>query len=85
VPQLSFAGGQPTRDFAQALGVAQLAEQHRDQLGPTVETAGMALGLVLPNFGLERQTRNELQNLAENARYSIHGGSLRVVGVWFLL
>jgi hypothetical protein len=39
----------------------------------------MTLGLVFLNLGLKRQAQNELQNLAEYAAYSIHGGSLRVV------
>jgi hypothetical protein len=33
-------------DFPQALGMAQLAEQHGDQLGPTAEAARVALGLM---------------------------------------
>src|SRR6516225_9845649 len=83
MPQFPFAGGQTARDFAQALRMSELAEQHGDQLGPTAETAGMPFGFMLPDFGLERQARDELQDLAENAAYSIHGGSLRVVDVWF--
>src|SRR3954471_20332538 len=84
MPQFALASGQPTGDFAQALGVAQLAEQHGDQLGPTAEAARMALGLMFVDLGLKLQAWDELQNLAENTAYSIHGGSLRVVRVWFL-
>src|SRR5215831_11789047 len=84
MPQFPFAGGQTPRDFAQALRMSELAEQHGDQLGPAAEAAGMPFGFMLPDFGLERQARDELQDLAENAAYSIHGGSLRVVDVWFL-
>src|SRR5215472_8087119 len=83
MPQFPFAGGQTARDFAQALRMSELAEQHGDQLGPTAEAAGMPFGFMLPDFGLERQARDELQDLAENAAYSIHGGSLRVVDIWF--
>src|SRR5215469_4341795 len=84
MPQFPFAGGQTPRDFAQALRMSELAEQHGDQLGPAAEAAGMPFSFMLPDFGLERQARDELQDLAENTAYSIHGGSLRVVDVWFL-
>src|SRR5215471_21406722 len=84
MPQFPFASGQAARDFAQALCMSELAEQHGDQLGPTAEAAGVPFRFMLPDFGLERQARDELQDLAENAAYSIHGGSLRVVDVWFL-
>jgi hypothetical protein len=54
----------------------QLAKQHRDELAPAAETAGVALGLVLPDGSLELQPRQQLQHLRRNARYSLHGGSL---------
>jgi hypothetical protein len=78
-PQLALASRQATGDFAQALGVAQLAVQHGDQLGPTIKATRVALGLMFSDPGLELQAWDELQNLAENTAYSIHGGSLRVV------
>jgi hypothetical protein len=81
MPQFALAGRQPPSDFAQALRMAQLAEQHGDHLRPTAETAGMPFGLMFPNLGLESQMWDELQYLAENAAYSIHGGSLRVVDI----
>ena len=37
-------------------------------------TAGVALGVVLAGEGLKLEAREELQKLAENAGYSIHGG-----------
>jgi hypothetical protein len=61
MPQLAFAGRKPARDLAQALRVAQLAEQHRDQLRPTAEAARMTLGFMLLDPGLKLQTREELQ------------------------
>lgn len=85
VPQLPLAGGQPTGDLAQALGVAQWAEQHREELRPTAEPARMTPGFMFPDLGLKLQAGDELQNLAENTAYSIHGGSLRAVEVWFLM
>jgi hypothetical protein len=72
--QLAFAGRQPTRNLAQALRVTRLTEQHGDHLRPTAEAARMMLGLVFLDLGLKRQARDKLQNLTENAAYSIHGG-----------
>jgi Tn3 transposase DDE domain len=66
MPQFPFAGGQTAGDFPQALRMPELAEQHGDQLGPTGEAAGMAFGFILPDLGLAREARDELQNLAEN-------------------
>src|SRR6516165_4167507 len=63
----------------------ELAEQHGDELGPTAKAARVALGLMLLDPGLKLQARDELQNLAEDARYSIHGGKLRIVQAWFLM
>ena len=71
-------------DLAQALRVSELAKQHHNELLPIAETAGMALGLMLSDQGLELETREELQKLAENAGYSIHGGDLLVGGTQFL-
>jgi hypothetical protein len=45
--QLAQTAGQPVADLAQRIGVAQLAEQHGHELGPTIETLGCALGLML--------------------------------------
>jgi hypothetical protein len=55
------------------LRVTQLAEQHRDHLRPTGETAGVPLGFALLYRGLKLQTRNQTQNLTEYAAYSIQG------------
>jgi hypothetical protein len=56
--------------------MAQLAKQHRDELGPARETTRVTFGSVLPHGGLELQAGEELQHLGENATYSIHGGDL---------
>jgi hypothetical protein len=61
-----------------------LAKQHRNELLPAGETAGMALGSVIPNQRLKLQAREKLQKLAENAGYSIHGGDLLVGETQFL-
>src|SRR5216683_4042820 len=47
MPKFSFTRGQASADFTQGLGVPQLTKEHRDELAPTTETAGMPLGLVL--------------------------------------
>ena len=74
--QLTFGGCQSLRDFTQAVGTPQLAEQHGDELAPAGEASRVSLALVLAHRGLELGTRKQLQNLAENAAYSIHGGCL---------
>ena len=44
--QFAFRGGKALDDLAQRLGIAELAEQHRDELSPGGEAARMPLGLV---------------------------------------
>jgi hypothetical protein len=53
-----------------------LAEQHRHELSPTAKSAAMSLGLMLPNRILKLYPWEQLQQLSENAAYSIHGGTL---------
>jgi hypothetical protein len=52
-----------------------LAKQHGDELPPTSETARMPLGSMLTHQPFEFQTRKQLEQLRENAAYSIHGGT----------
>ena len=66
VLQLPFAGGQPSGDFPQALGVPQLAEQHRDQLAPTGKASGVTFGLMLTDGGLKLQPRQTSAPLCDN-------------------
>jgi hypothetical protein len=73
MPQLALAGLQAVGDVAQAVDRAQLAEQHGHQLAPAGETLGVALGLMLPDRGIETGTWNQFQNLGENARYCGQG------------
>jgi hypothetical protein len=47
MPKFPFTRGQASADFTQGLGVSQLTKEHRDELAPTTETAGMPLRLVL--------------------------------------
>jgi hypothetical protein len=53
---------------------AEVAEQHGDELSPTGEAAGVALGPVLHHGALKLGAGKQLQHLAENAGYSYHGG-----------
>ncbi len=51
--KLAFESGQAAGDFEEVLIIGKLAEHHRDELLPAGEAAGMPLGLVLANGGLE--------------------------------
>jgi len=73
MPQLPLAGCQPAANLAQRLGPAQLAEQHGDQLSPTAESAPMPFGFMFTRRCVKAGSRNELQNLRENAAYSTQG------------
>jgi hypothetical protein len=64
------------------MGSTQLAEQHGHELAPTGKTARVALRLMLLDGGFKLDSRKQLQQLAENTAYSIHGGSLPSV-IWF--
>jgi hypothetical protein len=55
---------------------SQVAKQHGDKLCPAPEAAGVALGAMLADGRLEFKTRDEPQDLGENAAYSVHGGGL---------
>jgi hypothetical protein len=59
-----------------------LAEQHGHELAPTSKATSVALGLMLANRSLKFDSGKQLQQLTENAAYSIHGGSLASV-IWF--
>jgi hypothetical protein len=45
--------------------MAQLAEQHRYELGPAPEPPSVPLGLMFPHGGFTLQTREQLQHLRE--------------------
>jgi hypothetical protein len=71
--QLPFTRLQSFRDLAQRFGLRQLAEQHGHELPPAAEAARVPLGLVFPHRGFEAITRDQLENLAEDAAYSFQG------------
>src|SRR5208282_5179261 len=74
--QLAQTAAQAVAYLAQRIGMAQLAKQHGDELGPTIEPLGGTLGLVLFHQSGELQTRKVLQQLIEQARDLYHGGAL---------
>jgi hypothetical protein len=60
------------------MGSAQLTKQHRHELSPTTESATVTLGPVLLDHLFEFKGDNQGENLAENAAYSIQGGTSSV-------
>jgi hypothetical protein len=51
-----------------------LAKKHGDELAPASEAARVPLGSVPPHQLLEFQARKKMEDLRENAAYSVHGG-----------
>src|SRR5436309_12487259 len=49
-----------------------MAEQHRHELIPTGEAAGMSFGLLLSGELLELRSGKDLEDLLEDAAYSVH-------------
>jgi hypothetical protein len=58
-----------------------LAKHHGHELAPTGETSGVPLRAVRFDSALELVSGKQLEDLGENAAYSIHGGSLRSVNL----
>jgi hypothetical protein len=50
-----------------------VAKQERDELAPAGHSLRVLLGLMFLNRALKNASRNESQNLTENAAYSWHG------------
>jgi hypothetical protein len=73
VSQLTFAAGQAAADLAQRVGAPELAERQGHELAPTGEAPRVAFGLVILHGTLKFGAREQLQQLRENAAYSIHG------------
>ena len=70
--QLAQAAGQPVRNLAQRIGMAQLAEEHGHELGPAVKALGRALGLMLFNQAGEFPARKMMQQLIKQTRDLYH-------------
>ena len=73
VLQLALTTGQPSADLPQRMRPPQLAEQHGYELTPTGEAPRVVFRLVLFHRAFELQTREQLQQLRENATESSHG------------
>jgi hypothetical protein len=71
--KLAFASRQSPGHLTQGFGSAQLAEQHGHELSPTAEAARMPFCLMLVHRLGKCGSRNKLENLRENAAYSIQG------------
>ncbi len=74
--QLAFTGRQALADFSQRTRPSQLQVHHGHELAPTGETARVPLGVMFLDGALELRSREQLEQLREDAAYSIHGGSL---------
>src|SRR6266545_4188032 len=72
VVELPFRRRQAATDLTKRLGPAEMAEQHRHELIPTSEAAGMPFGLVLSGELLELRSGKDLEDLLEDAAYSVH-------------
>jgi GNAT superfamily N-acetyltransferase len=70
--QPALATGQAVADLAQRVGTAELAEQHRDELGPAGKALRGSLGVVPLYQSREFGARKMLQQLIEQARDRYH-------------
>ena len=71
--ELSFATGEATTDFSEAVGSAKLAKEHGYELTPARESFGGVIGTMLPHGLFELETGKQLKQLREDARKSRHG------------
>jgi hypothetical protein len=81
VDQFALAGLESFVDFTEALGLAELAEEHGHELVPAAKTAGVAFALVATDDLFKHRPGNLLEKLAENAGYLRHGWGPRRAGV----
>lgn len=79
--QFAFAGLEAFVDFAEALGLAELAEEHSDELVPAAETAGVAFALMAADDLFKHRPGDQMKKLAENAGYLRQGWGPRRGGV----
>ena len=67
MPELPETTGQTVTDLSQRMGLAQLAEEHRDIMAPTGKTLGRKLGAGLPDKSFKVQPRKNGLQSAEKA------------------
>ena len=73
VDKFAFAGLESFVDFAETLRLSVLAKEHRDELVPVAEAARVSLAFVSSDHPFKKGARDLLENLTENARYSLQG------------
>src|SRR2546428_11965963 len=72
--QLPLATGQSAADLPQRMRSSKLAEQHGDELPPTTEALCTPFGLMFFDCVLTFHSREQLQQLRENATAPCHSG-----------
>jgi hypothetical protein len=74
VGELAFAAGQPATNLPQRVRTSELTEQHRHELPPAGEPAGVPFGLRRGHGVLKVGSRKKLEQLTEDAAKSRHRG-----------
>jgi hypothetical protein len=63
--ELAFTAGQAPADLAEAVGTAELAEEHGDKLAPARETFGGVVGAMLPHGLFEFEAEGKVEATCE--------------------
>src|SRR2546427_8536922 len=71
--ELALAARQTPADLAEAVGAAELAEEHGDELTPARKPLGGVIGTMLFDCLLELKAGEEREQLSEDARKTLHG------------
>jgi hypothetical protein len=74
--ELPLATGQSTADLAKTVCAAELAKQHSHDLPPARKSFGRVIGTMFFYGMFTINAWEQLQQLGENARKSLHGRSL---------
>ena len=75
--QFAFTAGKSVDDFAQRLGLGQLAEHHGHELTPATEAFGSFLRAAFFHSPRESMPVCQQKQLAKKARVSYHRSTLR--------
>jgi hypothetical protein len=79
--QLAEATAQAVANLAQGIGMGELAEQHRDQLGTAAKAFGASLRVVFLDQRRKLGSRKMLEQLIEETR-DLYDGSAFLVGAF---
>ena len=79
--QFAQATAQAVANLAQRIGVGELAEQHRDQLGPAAKALGAPFRIVFLDQRRELGPRKMLEQLIEETR-NLYDGFAFLVGAF---